>query len=39
MLLVCALHGSGVCPSGVGTQSDPALEGFLIIKEKYAVSS
>jgi hypothetical protein len=27
------LHGSEVYPTGVGTQSGPALEGFLFIKK------
>jgi hypothetical protein len=29
-----ALYGSEVYPTGVGTQSDPTLEGFLVIKIK-----
>jgi len=28
-----ALHGSEVYLTGVGTRSDPALEGFLVIKK------
>lgn len=32
-----ALHGSGVCPLGVGTRSSQALGGFFFIKKKKKV--